>query len=494
MNSHSVKDMPAPLWTRTAFVDAIGASLLGVFVDDIRGISIDSRSLQKGDAFFAIVGEHLDGHNFAKNALEKGAAILVVDECHRDEMQLLAKQFDRPLLIVDDVLKALERLGCAARARTKAKIIAITGSVGKTTTKEALRHVLSRFGQVHANPASFNNHWGVPLTLARMPQDTDFGVFEIGMNHENEIRPLVKMVAPHIAIITCIGAAHLGYFSSMEAIGDAKAEIFEGLLPDGVALLNRDDDLYDYLVSKAHKNEIASIVTFGQNNKADYRLSAVKLHSDSSDITVATSHETLSATIGAAGRHIVQNILAVIAACDVLQLDLRSVAQSLSTLKAENGRGARYILHLSDHQTAMLIDESYNANPTSMQAALALLADSKPVTKGRRIAVLGDMLELGSFSKTAHENLLQPIKDAKVDVVFLVGTQMKALADKFTDERDSVANGKAAHIIWQQTVAQLQPLVLKQLQEGDIIMIKSSNSIGSAKIVQALLDHYGNNN
>ncbi|UXN05572.1 UDP-N-acetylmuramoyl-tripeptide--D-alanyl-D-alanine ligase [Bartonella sp. HY761] len=486
--SNGTQELNAPLWSKEAFYEAIGGSVFGEFSNDIFGISIDSRSLQKGDAFFAIAGDKFDGHDFAKGAFENGATILVVDEPHSQDMQLLAKEFQKSLLIVDDVLKALERLGEAARLRSKAKIIAITGSVGKTTTKEALRHVLSGFGSVHANPASFNNHWGVPLTLARMPQNIDFGIFEIGMNHENEIRPLVKLVKPHIALITRIGAAHMGYFSSLEAIADAKAEIFEGIIQGGNALINIDDDLGAYLVDKAKQTGISSILSFGENKKADYQLREVTLNAQNSDITIETPKKSLSLTIGVPGRHIVQNMLAVIAICDLLKLDLIKVGQSLGSLQAESGRGARHILKNANGDLITLIDESYNANPTSMRAALLLLKNCQPKNQGRRIAVLGDMLELGRFSQKSHEDLIVPIKDAKVDVVFLVGNEMKALAEKFEHENDGEVSGAPSQkVIWQETIAQLQPLVLAELHGDDVIMIKSSNGIGSAKIVQALL-------
>ncbi|UXM95879.1 UDP-N-acetylmuramoyl-tripeptide--D-alanyl-D-alanine ligase [Bartonella sp. HY329] len=488
--SNAAQELNAPLWSKEAFYEAIGGSVFGEFSNDIFGISIDSRSLQKGDAFFAIAGDKFDGHDFAKGAFENGAAILVVDEPHSQDMQSLAKEFQKPILIVDDVLKALERLGEAARLRSKAKIIAITGSVGKTTTKEALRHVLSGFGNVHANPASFNNHWGVPLTLARMPQNIDFGIFEIGMNHENEIRPLVKLVKPHIALITRIGAAHMGYFSSLEAIADAKAEIFEGIIHGGNALINIDDDLGAYLVDKARQSDVGSILSFGESEKADYQLRSLVLNAQNSDITIKTPQANLSLTIGVPGRHIVQNMLAVIAVCDLLKLDLIKVGQLLGSLQAESGRGARHLLKNANGGLITLIDESYNANPTSMRAALLLLKNCQPKDHGRRIAVLGDMLELGRFSKQSHEDLIAPITDAKVDVIFLVGSEMKALADKFgSDNYTKVSGAHLEKIIWQETIEQLQPLVLAELQSDDVIMIKSSNGIGSAKIVRALLSH-----
>ena len=268
------------LWTSEALVEAMGGRPIGSLPQGITGISIDSRSLEPGNAFFAIKGEAMDGHDFATAAVKAGAAVLVVAEGKLPSLGRLTA----PMIVVQDVLAALEKLGVAARARSKAKIIAITGSAGKTTTKEALRHVLSAVGKVHASAQSFNNHWGVPLTLARMPQDCDYAVFEIGMNHPGEIRPLVKMVRPHVAIVTMIAAAHLGFFKNLDEIAMAKAEIFEGIGPGGAALLNRDDPRWKLLGKMAKEAGVEHVFGFGENARSAFRLVACELHADHSDI------------------------------------------------------------------------------------------------------------------------------------------------------------------------------------------------------------------
>jgi len=340
---------------------------------------------------------------------------------------------------------------------------------------------LAGFGKVHANPASFNNHWGVPLTLARMPADTDFGVFEIGMNHENEIRPLVKLVAPDVAVINRIAAAHLGHFSSLEAIADAKAEIFEGLRKDGAALLNADDAQFGHLVKKARQAQVRAIASFGKAAKADYRLKDVHLHADCACFRVMLGAEEAIVKIGAPGRHMVYNGLAVLGVADLLGVDIARVALALQSFSAESGRGARYRLMLPTGGTFLLIDESYNANPASMGAGLALLGESETGKRGRRIAVLGDMLELGQFTRKAHEDLSAPIREANVSLAFLGGPAMKNLADVLRDD---------LQVHYRESARDLVPLVLDEIRDGDVVMVKSSKSIGLSQLVAALLAQY----
>lgn len=464
------------LWTADALVAAMDGRPLGPMPEGISGISIDSRSLQPGDAFFAIKGEAMDGHDFATSAIKAGAGVLVVAEGKLPSLGRLIA----PMIVVEDVLAALEKLGVAARARSNAKIIAVTGSAGKTTTKEALRHVLSAVGKVHASAQSFNNHWGVPLTLARMPQDCDYAVFEIGMNHPGEIRPLVKMVRPHVAIVTLIAAAHLGFFKNLEEIAKAKAEIFEGLEPDGAAVLNRDDPRWKLLDKMARAAGVEHVFGFGENARSTFKLAKCVLHADHSDITARIDGHEVVASIGAPGRHMVQNVLAVLGAAHLVGADLAKVALALADLSAERGRGKRYVLH-HPKGPITLIDESYNANPASMDAAMALLNATPVSGEGRRIAVLGDMLELGDHSAKLHAALADLIVGTETRTVFLGGPEMRALADILPHEIKTEYRAGAED---------LKPVLLSALKAGDVVMIKSSKGIGFSKLVDALLGKF----
>ncbi len=479
-----------PLWTSQALVEAMGGRPVGAMPQGVSGISIDSRSLQPGEAFFAIRGEAMDGHDFATAAVRAGAGVLVVSE---GKLAALGR-LTAPMIVVPDVLAALERLGVAARARTSAKVVAVTGSVGKTSTKEALRHVLSTVGNVHASDKSFNNHWGVPLTLARMPADCDYAVFEIGMNHPGEIRPLVKMVRPHVAIVTVIAPAHLGFFRSLDEIAEAKAEIFEGLEPDGAALLNRDDPRTRLLEKLARQAGVKRIATFGENVRATYRLVDCGLHADHSMIAVAIgaaragakgeakaeAGEEIIARVGVPGRHVVQNALAVLGAAHLLGADLGRVSLALGDLAAEPGRGRRHLL-AHPQGRIVLIDESYNANPASMKAALALLKATPVGEGGRRVAVLGDMLELGVHAEKLHAALAPLVKDAGAGPVLLAGPHMASLAKALPAETD---------VALRATADELKPVLMQALKGGDAVMVKSSKGIGFSKLVEALLRRF----
>lgn len=464
------------LWTADALVAAMDGRPLGPMPEGISGISIDSRSLQPGDAFFAIKGEAMDGHDFATSAIKAGAGVLVVAEGKLPSLGRLTA----PMIVVEDVLAALEKLGVAARARSNAKIIAVTGSAGKTTTKEALRHVLSAVGKVHASAQSFNNHWGVPLTLARMPDDCDYAVFEIGMNHPGEIRPLVKMVRPHVAIVTLIAAAHLGFFKNLDEIAKAKAEIFEGIEPGGAALLNRDDARWKLLDKMARAAGVEHVFGFGENARSTYKLTKCVLHADHSDIMVRIDGHEVAASIGAPGRHMVQNVLAVLGAAHLVGADLAKVALALADLSAERGRGKRHVLR-HPKGPITLIDESYNANPASMDAAMALLNATPVSGEGRRIAVLGDMLELGDHSAKLHAALADLIVGTETRTVFLGGPEMQALADILPNDIKTEYRAGAED---------LKPVLLSALKAGDVVMIKSSKGIGFSKLVDALLGKF----
>ncbi|WP_332066030.1 UDP-N-acetylmuramoylalanyl-D-glutamyl-2,6-diaminopimelate--D-alanyl-D-alanine ligase [Bartonella sp. CB189] len=464
------------LWDKQTLLSAVEGFAIGSLPETFMGISIDSRTLVKGDIFFCIKGDRFDGHDFAAQAYAQGAGVIVIAQDHLSEMKKLAL----PFIVVPDVLKALEKLAQAARKRSKAKIIAITGSVGKTTTKEILRQALETVGKVHANFSSFNNHWGVPLTLAQMPADSDYGVFEIGMNHKDEIRPLVKLVRPHVALITCIAAAHMGFFKNLEEIADAKAEIFEGIVEEGVAVLNADDNSFSYLVQKAKKCGVKKILSFGKSQYADYQEKEVRLLMDSSHMAACISGQDMMVKIGAPGQHLVHNSLGVLATCDAIGADLTRVTLALSRFSPLKGRGMCYRLSLPDGGIFHLIDESYNANPTSMQAALNLLSMGPIGKKGRRIAVLGDMLELGVCSEKFHRELVKPICMSGANPVFLFGEMMKLL---------TVDLSAQIKVYYAENIEKILQLIFSEISDGDLIMVKSSRSVRSSDIVVAILDY-----
>jgi UDP-N-acetylmuramoyl-tripeptide--D-alanyl-D-alanine ligase len=459
------------LWTVDDMAAAMLADRSGAVPGDVAGISIDSRTLGKGDAFFAIQGDSRDGHDFVMAALKAGAGVAVVARALKARFAA-----DAPLLAVDDVLEALRDLARAARSRSQAKIVAITGSVGKTSTKEALKLALSADGETHASAASYNNHWGVPLSLARLPVSAKYAVFEIGMNHAGEITPLTQLVRPHAAVVTTIEPVHLEYFGSLEKIADAKAEIFLGVVPDGAAVLNRDNGQYQRLVNAARAAGIRRIVSFGEASQADARLLRLSLHADCSTVQARVLGHDVTYKIGAPGLHLVYNSLAVLAAAVLLDADLARAALALDAFRPAPGRGTRIELGLPGG-SALLIDESYNANPASVRAAIALLGQAPLGPKGRRIAVLGDMLELGDEGPALHRSLARLLLDAKVDLVFCSGPQMRALWEALpSNHRGGYAESAAA----------LQAAVLQAIHAGDAVMVKGSYGSKMGPIIRAL--------
>ena len=374
--------MAEPLWTLGEILSATGGTSLGAGTTPVTGFSIDSRSLGKGEGFVAIRGPNRDGHAFVAAALDAGAACAIVDGT-------FPRGDEERLVRVGDTLAALNALGRAARARAKdTVVIAVTGSVGKTGSKEALRLALQPSGSVHASAKSFNNHWGVPLSLANMPQTIRFGVFEAGMNHAGEIDALTRLIRPDIAIITTVAPVHLGFFRSVDDIADAKAEIFRGLEPGGTAIINRDSPYFERLKTHALDHG-AKIVGFGEAHGAEARLLDVALLPDGSKVTADILGETVRYRLGAPGRHLVQNSLAVLAAVKVAGADLARAAGALDGLRAQPGRGGRTIIDGKDGRVA-IIDESYNANPASMRAALATFGLTPRTDFTRRVAVLGE--------------------------------------------------------------------------------------------------------
>ena len=463
------------LWTADELVAASSGKLVGTVGKPLNGVSIDTRTIASGDIFVAIKGETHDAHDFVAKALTAGAGLAIVSKV-TDAMKAAG-----PLLVVDnDPLEGLEKIGRASRARSQAQIVGITGSVGKTSTKEMLRVALAGSGLTHYSVASFNNHWGVPLTLARMPRNTSYGVFEIGMNHAGEITPLTRMVRPHVAIITTVAASHAGHFASLDEIADAKAEIFLGLEPGGVAIINRDNPYFEKLASAARKAGAAQIIGFGEHALAEARMERAALHETCSCITASILGEPVTYKLGVPGAHMVANSLAVLAAVKLVGADLARAALSMATAEPAKGRGARHRLHIGNGDF-VLIDESYNAQPPSMRAAIALLGQSRPRGEGRRIAVLGDMLELGSHGKALHEELAVQLDEAQVDVLYAAGPLMAHLWEKMAPERRGVLA---------KTSVELKDSLLDGLHAGDVVMIKGSLGSRMGPLVEAIKERF----
>ncbi|WP_029076192.1 UDP-N-acetylmuramoylalanyl-D-glutamyl-2,6-diaminopimelate--D-alanyl-D-alanine ligase [Kaistia adipata] len=468
--------MTEALWTFEAFVDAMHGRPTNAG-PSISGISIDSRTVQPGDAFFAILGDRFDGHRFVGAAAAHGATVAVVSE---DKLAGLGRM-TIPLVVVSDVLEALEQLGRAARARATGRIAAVTGSVGKTSTKEMLGHVLSAQGATHFSPASFNNHWGVPLTLSRMPADARFAVFEIGMNHPGEITPLVGQVRPHVAIVTTIEPVHLEFFpDGIDGITRAKAEIFSGVEPGGSVILNGDSPQFERLALLAMDAGINNVLSFGSGRDADARLEALDLQPAYSRVTARILEQEVGFIVGAPGRHLVQNALAVLLAVAQMGGDVALAASALGGLGAPKGRGARHELAIGEGR-ATLIDESYNASPVSMRAAFAVLAQAVPEGAGQRIAVLGDMRELGPDTLDLHAGLAESLVAAGIDRAYLAGPSMLALWE-------ALPPAMRGH--YSETASELEPILLEQVAAGDVLMVKGSNGSRMAPLVEALLTRY----
>jgi UDP-N-acetylmuramoyl-tripeptide--D-alanyl-D-alanine ligase len=460
-----------PLWTSDAMIEAMRASSNGALPEAITGLSIDSRTIAPGEAYFAIKGDVHDGHDFVAAALKAGAALAVVEAAQRDKFAS-----DAPLLVVDDVLAGLVDLARAARARLDAPVIAVTGSVGKTSTKEALRRVLGAQGPTHASASSFNNHWGVPLSLARCPASARFAIFEIGMNHAGEIDPLVRMVRPHIAVITTVEPVHLEFFAGIEAIADAKAEIFLGVEPGGAVVLNRDNSQFARLQKRAAALGISRIVSFGADAKSDARLLDLSLHAACSAVHANILGHDVTYKLGMPGRHMAMNSLAVLAAASLAGADLALAALSLSQIEPAAGRGVRRALEVASGE-ATLIDESYNANPASMAAALNVLGQANVGPRGRRIAMLGDMLELGPTSAELHRGLNEAIKANQIDLVYCCGPLMRNLWD-------ALSTGKRGG--YAESAAGLEVQAVAAIRAGDAIMVKGSLGSKMKTIVNAL--------
>lgn len=455
--------MSHQLWTSAEIAAATGGTASADFA--VSGVAFDSREVGPGDLFLALKGESTDGHRFLDQAFAQGAAGAVVSDAT-----------EHPSVRVADTTAALNALGAASRARASASIIGVTGSVGKTGTKEALFAALDRMdrGCAHRSVKSYNNHTGVPLSLARMPQGTRYGVFEMGMNHAGELAQLTRLVRPHVAIVTAIAPAHLGFFDSVEGIADAKGEIFQGLEPGGTAIVPFDSPYRDRLLAAA-RPYAAKIVTFGLGEGADVRaVETMRARSGGTFVMARLGNRELSFTLSQPGDHWVSNAMAILAAVDAVGGDLEVAGLALAELGGLAGRGARMTVPVGDG-SALVIDESYNANPSSMRATLKVLA----AEAGRRIAVLGEMRELGGHSDALHAELAGPIAQAGVSRAILVGEAMAPLAAALEGRLDfvHVADAAAAKAELESTLA-----------PGDAVLIKGSNGVRLATIVAALAE------
>ena len=453
-----------PLWTTSQIVAATGGTAFSDF--SANNVAFDSREIIGGELFVAMPGTETDGHAFIPQAIARGAAGLLVSQ-----------PVDFPHVRVADTAVALTTLAVSARERAPALRIGVTGSVGKTGVKEAIRAALTRFAPdfVHASVKSYNNHTGVPLSLARMPRDTRFAIFEMGMNHAGEIAALTQLVRPQIAVITTIAPAHIENFADESGIADAKAEIFGGLTPGGTAILPFDSAHFDRLHCVVTSFG-AKIVSFGLNDGADVTAERVVLHPDCSCVTARVGDHRLTFKVGMAGRHWVGNALAVLAAVDAAGGDLALAGLALAELTDLPGRGRRLRVVVGTG-TAVIIDESYNANPASMAASLAVLGDVSPLRNGRRLALLGAMRELGDRSDAFHAELAPHVVTAGVSTIIIVGNEMKPLASALARQLEviHVADAAAAHAV-----------VDRLLAADDVLLVKGSNSVRLGDVVAAL--------
>ena len=451
------------LWTSDEMVSATGGTLNGPAFE-VSGVTFDSREVEHGHLFVAMPGTVADGHDYVAKAFDSGAAAALV-----------SRPVDGPHLLVTDVPKGLTDLAIASRKRMTGKVLGVTGSVGKTSTKEALYAALERFakGKVHRSVKSYNNHTGVPLSLARMPRDSEFAVLEMGMSAKGEIASLTRLVRPHVAMVTTLASAHIEYLGSMEAIADAKAEIFEGLEPEGVAIVPNDTPYRDRLVRAARKYA-EQTVTFGHGDADICAIHAVRADNGGSLVTARLLESELTYTIAQRGDHWVMNSLAVLAAVEAVGADLAIAGLALADMGGLKGRGERHRLAV-DGGHFLLVDESYNANPASMAATLKALGEERDVE--RRIAVLGPMRELGEHADQLHAGLAPAVREAKVDHLILVGEDMQPLADALngTVRVDRASNADDA-----------SELLAELVRPGDAVLVKASNSIGLAKLVERM--------
>lgn len=460
------------LWMKSELENLFICSLPNDF--ECHGVSIDTRTLKKGDIFLAVTGPNFDGHLFAKTAEAKGASAIIATRP--------LPEVSCPVIIVESILTALCSMARTARARTKGRVVAITGSVGKTTAKEFIHQVLSQFGSAYCVPESYNNHWGVPLTLSRVPRETQYVIVEIGMNHAGEIAPLCEMVRPHVAIITSIASAHIGNMGSLDEIAKEKASIFVGLEPEGVAVIPADISFHDYLKSMALKRFPRHVYSFGETAKAGIRLHGYEALTDfTSRAKVNIGDTTIPFKLPTSGKHMALNALTVFAVASAFRLNLTKVGKALEKITTMKGRCQIHRVDIAKGDQSFpitLIDDSYNANSYSMKAGIDVLDTIRQQKGGRSIAVLGEMLELGSYALSEHQEIASYCQEKNVDVVFACGGVPISQAFSSGEKQTHSYQIKAEDLI---------PIVLDALQPNDVVFVKGSKGSKVSLVADALL-------
>lgn len=456
------------IWTASEAAQATGGTVGSDWMAS--GVSIDTRTLEPGDLFAAIKGPNHDGHNHVSAALAKGAAAAMVESRLQDTVSA------DMLLTVKDTVQGLRDLAAASRARSAAKICAVTGSVGKTGTKEMLAAALAAQGKVTSTAGNLNNHYGLPLSLARMPADCDYGVFEMGMNHAGEISPLSKLARPHVAIITTVAPVHIEYFKDIEGIADAKAEVFDGLLEGGTAVISRDSPHFDRLAAKARDAGAKMVWGFGIHSFSNARLLAYVPDETGARVEASVGSKHLKYRLAMRGKHWALNSIAVLAAAGSMGADLDIAAETLASVAPTKGRGQVFSVKV-DGGKIDVIDETYNASPVAVRAAFDVLAASKPGRGGRRVVVLGDMLELGDHATTEHMALVEDIKAHDFDLVFACGQYMSDILDALPEELHGARSGSSA---------QLAPYVVSKIRAGDLVLVKGSAGSHMGKVIDAI--------
>ena len=460
------------LWTSAEAAAAAGGTVTREWA--ATGVSIDSRTVAPGDLFVAIRGPNTDGHHYVGDALASGAVAALVD----GDWAGAQAEPEYSLLVVEDATQGLNDLARRARDRSAARVAAVTGSVGKTGTKDALAHVLAAQGPTTATRGNLNNQWGLPLSLARMPADSAWGVFELGMNHPGELTPLSELLRPDVAIVTTVESVHLEFFDSEEAIADAKAEIFAGLAADGVALLNADNQYFGRLRQCALESGAGRVMSFGEGKDADFRLAGWRIADGGCSVEAEIAGRPLSFSIGAPGRHWAMIAVTVLGAASLLGADVDRAAAALADIEPPRGRGTQHPVNLPGGGSVTVIDESYNASPASMRAAFAVVGGMPTGPGGRRIAVLGDMLELGPDSAALHAGLAADLQREGVDLVFAAGPNMARLIDALPEALRGLHAATSDGLI--------DP-VTQAVRPGDVVTVKGSLGSRMAPVIEALL-------